>query len=238
MGHFSLNTSRKPEQSLNSNLIAECINIYGIRVKWLYSNRVNEDEVFLDFSHFKVNTDLNEDIYKDITILPEDTSSWENENNFGIFGYYNNQHINAYISRNDILLLYPMFEDDTEDNFSDILNSLLILPSSTILEVTNIEQYHPGINNLYAYSDAISSYKLTMKVYDINLSDEGVKDISTNINLDELQEGVTPEEKIFEYNEPIDTEIDDFFNQLAQEKNNQDQRDTISTSGGVFGDLS
>ena len=51
---FNLNHSRKPEVDLYRNLIHENISMYGIPVKYLYSERINKNEVFKDFSHLKV----------------------------------------------------------------------------------------------------------------------------------------------------------------------------------------
>ena len=72
-----------------------------------------------------------------------------------------------------------------------------------------------------------------MKVYDLNISDDGVKDIKETIKLEETQ--------IFEHDEKVSTEsIDDFFNALGDIKVEQDtEGDKKSRSGNhIFGDLS
>ncbi len=226
---FNLNTSRKPEYKLNEHLIDENISIYGFQVMYLYSERINEDNlVFKDFSHMKVQ----QGVAQQITIMPEDASNWGGEDVFNSFGFYNNQNIMAFISKKSLLALYPNFYTDKGAR-SKIINSLLIAPSGTILEITDIDQFSEGINNLWSYADDASSYKLTMKVYDLNISDDGVKDIKETIKLEETQ--------IFEHDEKVDTaDIDDFFNALGDIKVEQDtEGDKKSRSGnGIFGNLS
>ena len=228
-----MNQSRKPEHQLQENLIHENIQMYGIQCKYLFSERINEDKlVFRDFSHFKVGKD-----YVDIVLMPEDPRNWAEDNFFNSFGYYNNQTQHVFISRKTILEIYPDFE---ENGYSDLINSLILFPSGTLVEITDVEQYTEGVNNLFAYADKISSYKLTIKVYNVNLSDEGMSEIDTTISLDEGDKGSRNEGKIFEKEEEINTqEIDDFFNTLEITKTEQDiEGDKISDTGGVFGNLS
>ena len=228
---YNLNTSRKPETHLEGNLIHENINIYGIQCLWLFSERINEDElVFRDFSHFKV---LNKGNYKEVTLLPEDSSSWEGDvayNGFGIYQQYT-QHL--FISKKDMLRLYPDFLTQTGSR-SKIVNSLLITPSSTILEVTHVESFDVGVSNLWAYNDNPNSYKLTVKVFANNLADEGTTEIKDTIKLEEGPDG-----EIFDYDEKVDTsDIDDFFSTLDATKNKQNtEGDKKSSSGGPFGSL-
>ena len=227
----NFNISRKPEQSLKEGLIKEMINLYGIPCKWLYSEKINTDFVFRDFSGLKVGTDDNKDPeFKDITILPEDTNNWEGEIGYQSWGRFNDMSQNCFISKADILKLYPDFYEE-KNSKAKILNSLLLTPSGTFLEVTNISEFEPGINNLWAYADTPSSYKLTVKVYTNNLADEGLSSINTQVVLDD--------QEAFSETEDIDTsDVDEFFNTLSSLKEQQDiQGDEISSSGGPFGSL-
>ena len=225
---FNLNTSRKPEYALNAHLIHENIEIFGIQCMYLYSERINEDSlVFRDFSHMKVEPG----VAQQITILPEDSSDWGGDDMFNNFGFYNNQNVVGFISLPSLLKLYPNFLTET-GNRAKFLNSLLVLPGGSILEITDFDRSEPGLNNLWAYSDEASSYKLTMKVYDHNLADDGVTSVKETIKLKETE--------IFEYDEEIDTSsIDSFFDELSSVKINQDDEgDKTSKSGGIFGSLS
>lgn len=224
---FNLNTSRKPETTLYENTIDEAISMYGIACKWLYSERINEDSVFQDFSHNKVDSSVE---YPTIYLLPEDSSSWEGDSTFNSFGFFNQHTQNLFISKAGMLSLYPDFLTETGSR-AEVVNSLLITPSSTILEVTHVEHFTPGINNLFAFADSPSSYKLTVKVYTKNLADDGVASVQDNIKLDE--------DEIFEHDEPIDTtDIDDFFSSLESVKEQQDlEGDQISNTNNPFGSL-
>ncbi len=224
---FNLNTSRKPEYTLNENLTDETINMYGISCKWLYSEKVNVDFVFNDFSHMKVGTD-----FKDITLLPEDSSNWEGDVAYNSFGFFNQWTQHLYISKAGMLSIYPDFLTNSNAR-SKVVNSLIITPSSTLLEITHVESFAEGINNLWGYADDPSSYKLTVKAYSNNLSDEGTN-IKTEIKFGEGQDG-----EIFNHTENIDTtDIDQFFESLETTKTKQDtEADKISNSGGPFGSL-
>ncbi len=226
---FNLNVSRKPEYSLNENMIDEVISMYGLQCKWLYSEKINVDWVFNDFSHFKIEED-----YKDIIIMPETSENWDGDDVFNSFGFFNQQTTNLFMSKATLLGLYPDFLENTGTR-AIAVNSLLITPSSTILEVTHIESFAEGISNLWGYADNPSSYKLTCKVYTNNLSDENITKIDDSIPFEEGPDG-----EIFSHEEPINTEhIDDFFNDLTIIKDKQDKEGSkISKTGGVFGPLS
>ncbi len=230
ISQFNLNVSRKNDYKLNESLIHENIQIYGVPCSYLFSARVNEDKTFNDFSHFKVDPNID---YLDIMLLPEDASNWGGENVFNSFGFYNQQNTNVFISKSTMLEIYPDFLTST-DGRTKIINSLLIIPSGTILEITDLNSYSEGISNLWNFSDDPSSYKLSTKVYDINLADENIENIKTTIKLKEAPDG-----EIFEYDEEIDTsELDNFFDQVEKVKVTQDElAEGLSNTNNPFGSL-
>jgi len=248
---FNLNLSRKPEVELNSNLIKEMIEMYGIPAKFLYVDKINKDEVFLDFSHFEVNEEkINNNYSKEIYIYPENPEDWEGDKIYNSFGFYNQYTQHVFISTDTILKLFPDF--NTDNGRSKLINNLIIVPSGTILEITNAEVYEPGINNLWGFGDKISTFKLSLKIYDQNIADKNINKIETDINLKEgvssIFENTDKEiEPIFEHKEEIDTsDIDNFFNELL---NDSEIIDSVSEEGNnkllnknntdsVFGDLS
>jgi len=225
---FNLNISRKPEFSLNENMTHEAINMYGIPVKWLYSEKVNKNFVFNDFTHMKVGKE-----YQDLYLMPEDTSNWEGDVAYNSFGIFNQWSQNLFISKASILKLYPDFLTE-QGNRSKVLNSLLITPSNTILEVTHIESFNVGINNVWSFGDDTSVYKLTVKIYSNNLADEGTN-IQDSIILDEDEI-----HDHFRHEEEIDTsDIDVFFNTLSVTKEKQDvEGSKISNNNNPFGSMS
>ncbi len=232
---FNLNNSRKPGYTLNENLTHEAIQIYGIPCKWLYSERVNEDFVFRDFSHFKVGSD-----YKDVTLMPQETMSWEGDVAYNNFGFYNQWSQQLFISKSTMLDLYPDFLEKGNSARSKVVNSLLITPSSTILEITHVESFTEGVNNVWGFADDPSSYKLTVKIYSNNISDEGVTEIKDSIKLEEGPEDENGVAEIHDYDEPIDTsDIDNFFSELAKVKEEQETEGSkISNNNNPFGNFS
>jgi len=210
---FNLNTSRKPERDLYKSLINEAIEMYGMPAKYVYSEKMNINEIFNDFSHMKI--DEEEYPYRDIYLLPEDSSDWEGDVVYNNFGFYNQWTQHLYISRDTVLELYPDFD---EMGRSVLVNSLLVLPSSTVLEITHVETYDPGINNLWGFADITSSYKLSVKIYDHNIADEGINNLKSNIELTEDGgEDGTEDDVIFSHDEEIDTSsIDEFFKELSE----------------------
>lgn len=222
---FNLNASRKKEYTLNENQISEVISMYGMKCKYLFTEKINTDfSVFKDFSHLKVGKD-----FADVYLLPENTENWENDVNYNMFGFHNQWTQHFFISKKSMYELFPNF---LETGRHELVNSLILTPSGTLLEVTHVESFGVGINNLWGYSDQPSSYKLSVKIYDNNISDEGITSIKTSI---ELQEGgsANPTE-IFSSTEDIGTsDIDSFFASLEVTKNNIQKESTTGTKKGT-----
>ena len=98
-----------------------------------------------------------------------------------------------------------------------------------------MEAFHEGVSNLFGYADDPNSYRITVKLYAINISDEGVQNIDDEMSLDEGPEG-----EIFEHTEEVDTtHIDSFFDDLMTAKETVDtEGEKTSKSGSIFGNLS
>jgi len=241
---FNLNNSRKPEHDLYQKLSNQVINTYGLPVIFLFAQKINKNEIFKDFSHMKVNPDIEQ---KEIYIMPEDPSDWEGDTVFNNFGFYSQWTQHLFLTRDTILELFPDFDEDS--GRSKIVNNLIITPSSTILEITNIESYEPHINNLWAFNDSISAYKIAVKVYDYNIADEGIVDIKGSVKLSEdgYENNGDADDVIFEYDEQISTEgIDNFFNELQNNvdiveefsEKGDDKGKKSSNTNSAFGNLS
>ena len=234
---FNLNTSRKPEVQLNKHLINEMITMYGIPCLYLYSEKINQDKVFKDFTHNKIPKDKSVQIY----LLPENSEDWEGDTIYNQFGFYNQWTQNLFISRDTVLELYPDFDQQGRHL---LVNSLIVLPSNTVLEVTHVETYDPGVNNLWAYGDENSVYKLVVKTYDHNIGDQGVSEIKDQIELEEGPNPGSDQDNIFEYDEDIDvSSIDDFFKELENntkdlEEISETEPELINNTDSPFGDLS
>ena len=78
------------------------------------------------------------------------------------------------------------------------------------MEITNVEFMVPGINNLFTEQDTKNVYKLTMKTYDVKLTDdlESINDEDT--------------ETIGSYKE-----LDSYFNELTNNHNEVEEEAKI-----------
>jgi len=227
---FNLQQSRKPEYKLNEKLINESIQIYGVPTKYLYSSKNNKDLVFKDFSHFS----LSDTDFKEVYILPENTENWDGDFSFNNFGLYSNLTQRFYISKKSVIELYPELEGT--DSITDVakfrskfINTLMILPSETILEITDMASLSEGVNNLWAFGDGPSVYVLSTKVYDNNIADQNIRDINTTITIEETGTPKTEDNTIFEHDEIVDTNsLDSFLDSIAQDT---EIKDAISETG-------
>jgi hypothetical protein len=228
---FNLNYSRKPEQTLHKNLTNELINTFGIPCLYLFSEKMNKDFTFKDFSHFKTSKEP-----KEIYVMPENPENWEDTEVFNQFGFFNNGIQHVFITKDNILGLYPDIDESKETWRTEVLNSLIVLPSNTLLEITDIQQYHEGLNNLWAFADDISAYKLAVKVYDNMLGDE--IEIDSKITLDESG----GEQVIFQKEEIVNSEdVDAFFQNIKEINKETDEKakenPPAANNDNVFGNL-
>jgi len=194
-----------------SSQTAELINLYGIKCKLLLTEKINYDKsCFGDYQSIKTNK---EDTFL-IPMLPENSDTYDDIGiNFSEFGMLNVESINMFVSRKVIDKVFEeKFDEEgvedeeyVVDSFSPIKrlqSNLVILPSNRVMEITNVEFMVPGINNLFTEQDTKNVYKLTMKTYDVKLTDdlESINDEDT--------------ETIGSYKE-----LDSYFNELTNNHN-------------------
>jgi hypothetical protein len=192
---MNFNFSKQPEYQLNTSLIEEVIRLYGVLVKFLVTEKINEDRtVFGDYSHMKSD---NNKIY-DIYMLPETTEDWDS----GGFGM--NQFGLMSLENTTLFAAKSSFNLPDHDEMDEIVGNLVVLPNNRIMEITNVEITVPGVNNLFTNSDAKSVYALTCKPYDFKLINE----------LDTVDIAVDP-------TVPYET-LDVYFQELIGDKVQQD----------------
>lgn len=159
--NLNLNFTHTADYNLNARLIKEAISMYGLECRLLLVDKLNVDETFGDYSGIKSDS---EKIF-DIHLLPENGESYENtEYAFGEFGYFNHDTTSGYVSTFELTPLGI--------GIKELFGSLVVLPSNKVMEVTSVDIATPGVNNLFAYSDKKSVYKLSMKTYEFRQSDE------------------------------------------------------------------
>lgn len=198
---MNFNSSTQPEYDLYTSVTNELINLYGILVKFLVTEKINFDSTFGDYSHLKSDSNKIYDIY----MLPEMTEDWDS-NNYGFqnFGLTNFENVVLFAMKSK-------FEEIDED-IKNIIGNLIVLPNNKVMEITDIDLTVPGVNNLFTYNDAKSVYKLTCKPYDFKLINE----------LDSVDISV-------EDNVPYDT-LDTYFNELIDQATEQDNYAEINAS--------
>ena len=199
---MNFNFSNTQDYALNTGLIEEMIELYGILVKFILTEKINDDDtVFGDYSHLK---SIPGEIY-DIYMLPETTEDWDT-GGFDItsFGLVNFENLVLFAAKSS-------FDPDPDiiDDPLDIVGNLIVLPNNKVMEVTGVDVTVPGVNNLFTYNDAKSVYKLTCKPHDFKI----INEISSEaISLDP--------------NTPYET-LDNYFNELTGIKGTQDNEANV-----------
>lgn len=204
---MNFNINNNPEYDLNTSLIDEIINLYGVPMKFLVTSKLNSDDVvFGDYSSIKTDNSRIFEIYA----LPETSESWDSGGyNFSEFGILNVDNCSVFISKNTV-------ENIIELDFKSLYNNLVVMPNNKIMEVENVQFEVPGVNNLFTYNNAKSVYKLTLKPYSVKLTDEiDVKDIS------------------FEDGEDYET-LDNYFEELTNIKKSQDDEMEINPTADTI----
>lgn len=137
----------------------------------MLTNKINYDDiVFGDFQHIKVD---NSKIFE-CWLLPENSEEFDDiQYNFNDFGLLNLDVIRLFIDKKQI-------QNITTRPFTDLMGSLIVLPSEKIMEITDINFMVPGLNNLFSQSDEKNVYKFTCKPYHKKSFDSKIPEIENN----------------------------------------------------------
>lgn len=217
--NFNLNYDQKPEYDLNSSMIKEVINMYGVRVKMLLQERVNNDQiVFGDRSHLFTDQENQFDMYQ----LPENPDSFEERDyGFSQFGLEDMNSINFFIHQDSLVDLpgvEPINTSSREytrkmkptsfDMDYHLVGHLLILPSGKILEITDQQHDVPGINNIFVSKNMKSVYKVTCVSYQPKIADE-LDDVNYLGDLEDIR----PDDSM---NYVPEKTLEDYFDELEE----------------------
>jgi len=231
---FNLNRTQTADYDLKNNHINEMINLYGVETDFIFTKKMNADKILMDFSHMQ--SDKNT---KKILLLPEESENWGGATQWDVFGLNNMRTLSFFISSFTIKELMSSY---TVSNYKEYINSLIVLPNKSFLEITDIEAEVDGVNNLYTYADEKSVYRVTAKAYNHNTQDE-IEHSSTDINKSEIDDVTIPGIKMVDYSDDkiIDEssmDLDEFFDSLEDDKQTQDtEGEKVSNSDSVFGTL-
>lgn len=170
--NFNINFSKNSEYNLQESLIHQMINLYGVEIKLLLTEKVNRDDnIFGDFSHMKTNKKDTFLMYA----LPEESEDFSTDGySFSPFGMNSFDNIVLFVSKKSLMLepfITTINNIETID-FRKIMSQLIIFPNNKIMEITDVDPCVPGINNLFTYENAKSVYKVTCVPYTSKLIQE------------------------------------------------------------------
>ena len=188
----------------------------------ILSEKINEDSVFGDFSHLKVDNTSIFEIYG----FPDNADEYEAgealSSNFGFMGETN---VDIYISK---FSFDKLFADKKkgEIQLDKIVNSLIVLPSQKVLEITDLKVETPSINNLFMYNNLKNCYRLKCRSYHFKEQDELSSDMFNSNSTD---------------NDYLDTNelktLESYFDELTNIKEEQDleTKEYMENPDPVFG---
>jgi hypothetical protein len=172
---FNLNLyddSYDGEYELFRSTSEELINMYGVPIKYLITEKINQDHIFGEHSHIKID---NESVFN-MFAMPSATDMWEGDSNiFSKFGLESLDVISIFISRTDFENIHPEITNRegkaTVDNMP--YGNLVVFNNNKIMEVTNVElaSSEHGNNNVFTSDRDKNVYKLTLKSYLFNHDD-------------------------------------------------------------------
>lgn len=220
---MNLNFGQKPEYELHSSMINEVINMYGIEVKLVLQERVNNDQVvFGDRSHLFTDGEHAHTMY----MLPENPEEFdEMDYGFSSFGLEGLNTVNLFVHKNsieDLPGVEPInqgsrdytqkMKSTIQDMDYHLIGHLVVLPSGKIMEITDQQYEVPGINNIYQSKNQKSVYKISTVSYRPKLHDElDEMDIST------LGQEVDSVDQLIP-----DKSLEDYFDELSDIKLDQE----------------
>ena len=159
---MNFNFSGTPAYNLNSHLIEEVINLYGIDIKFLRVEYINKDEtIFKDFQHIKTDK---KNIFE-MKALPENMDSSDSQGySFQDFGFLDFNTLNLFIHTSEF--------QKVGLELNQIISNIIVLPSNKVLEITDVQFIVPGINNAFTQDDYKSVYKVVCRPYEFKVQDE------------------------------------------------------------------
>jgi hypothetical protein len=213
---MNFNFSHKNDYALNTRLIDELIRLYGVESRFILTEKKNLDEVvFGDWSSIKTN---NQDIF-DVHLLPASPDDIDRgDYMFSDFGFNNFNSTEVFISAYEVARYGLSIEK--------MMSSLIVLPSNQIFEVTDVEHLVPGMNNLWAYSDAKSAFKLTLRVHEFKAHDE--TEPADLVNTLEVESHSDLHNKMDNYDA-----LDGYFETLLKQSDEQDYEAEVKEANNV-----
>ncbi len=179
-------TDHDSEYLLFRSTTEELINLYGVKLVYIITEKINQDSIFGEHSHIKINNENTFEMYA----KPENTDTWEGDSTlFSKFGLQNLDTMSFFISRTDMERIHPEIVNREGKASVDNLphGNLVKLPNNKIMEVTDmkLESDTFGNNNVFTSDRQKNVYKLSLKTYFYNHDDTAkANDISESDNFE------------------------------------------------------
>lgn len=223
---------KRTEYDLNGLQTEEVIRIYGICIKFIFTQKINQSITFGDFSHFKAD---NKSVFQ-IWAMPENTDDFEDLERFqSQFMLPPDGALNFFISKITAFELYQKSEnsqnevDITQTNaiIQRLHGALLVLPSGKIMEVTKVDLDAIGGNNQFLSAIDKNVYQLRCRTYIHRNADE--IDVDPKVVHKDVPDKETPD--MFEG-------LEKYFDEMIER--NEKQKEEVSErfereSDSVFG---
>ena len=166
---------RSNEYELNSYQTDEVIRLYGVPVKLMVTEKKNVDLIFGDWSHIKVD---NKNVFE-VYVLPENSDEFESYERLQTqFNIISDTSINLFVSSISIDTIFNIIKSENSRNelginnlnvvqmkHSDLINSIILLPSGKLLEITEIIREVPGANNMFTFKNDKNCLKFVCRSY-------------------------------------------------------------------------
>ncbi len=200
MGNFNIeDESYDGEYNLFRSTTEELINLYGTKIKYVKTQKINQDEIFGEHSHIKVD---DESVYE-MYMLLNTSDMWEGEGTlYSKFGMQDMSSASGYVSKTSMELIHPEIVNRTGKITVDKspLGNLIVFGSNKVMQITNIELSTAGVgnNNVFTSDRTKNVYKLTMKTYIANRDDYSSSgNITTSENYDYDENDFASLDKLF-----------------------------------------
>ena len=166
------------EYELHGNVTAEMIDLYGLEVTYIKTEKVNKDTLLSEYGFLRAD---NTNVYK-IYMYPENTQQFNAQNDLLTkFGIIMQDEISLYVSKREFIKVFP------SSDFQRGVNDLIMLPSQQIFEISDIEAQVVGVNNMFTYNNTKNVYLVKCKPYNYNYDQIEITDEEDEpINFDEL----------------------------------------------------
>jgi hypothetical protein len=160
------------EYELFRSTTAELINLYGVPIKYLITEKVNQDNLFGEHMSLKVDNEAVHEMHA----LPSEFDNWGGDMNmFGKFGLQDMANIDIYLSRDDMETIHPdLTNREGSVSIENLPNgNLVIFGNNKIMEVTDFElsTADHGNNNVFTSDRHKNVYKLSLRSYIANRDD-------------------------------------------------------------------